>query len=303
MRLVGTTSPTEPMKVSGFTFIRNAVDYDYPIVEAILSILPLCDEVIVAVGNSSDDTLSLIQSIASDRIRIIHTVWDDALREGGRALALETDKALSSVADDSDWCIYIQGDEVLHEDGYEAIQLAMKDNLHRTEIDGLLLPYRHFYGSYDYVGTSSKWYRNEIRIIKPRRGIYSFRDAQGFRKPVNQKLSVARVKAFMHHYGWVKEPEAMQRKQENFHKMWHDDKWISDHVITSKTYDYGREVSQLERFEGIHPNVMLQRIQQQNWTFDTDITLDRRTRKDRFKSFCHDQLGIELGYKNYLAAR
>jgi hypothetical protein len=48
---------------------------------------------------------------------------------------------------------------------------------------------------------------------------------------------------------------------------------------------------------------MLPRIQQQNWTFDTDITVDRRTAKDRIKSFCYEKLGIELGYKNYLAAR
>ena len=291
------------MKVSGFTFIRNGIDYDYPIVEAIQSILPLCDEVVVAVGNSNDETLSLIQSIQSDRIRIIQTVWDDSLREGGQVLAVETDKALAAVSSDSDWCIYIQGDEALHENGYDSIKQAMHENLHRDEIDGLLLPYRHFYGSYDYVGTSSKWYRNEVRIIKPGRGVYSFRDAQGFRKPPNKKLRVARVKAYMHHYGWVKEPAAMQRKQENFHKMWHDDQWVSENVIASESYDYGRDVSQLARFKGTHPSAMLERVNRQNWTFDTDIAVDRRTVKDRLKSFCHDRLGIELGYKNYLAAR
>jgi glycosyltransferase involved in cell wall biosynthesis len=292
------------MKVSGFTFIRNAVDYDYPIVEAIQSILPLCDEVIVAVGNSEDGTLELIKSIASEgRIRIIETVWNDSLREGGRVLAEETDKALAAVSQDSDWCIYIQGDEVFHDAGYDALKFAMQENLHRTEIEGLLLPYRHFYGSYDYVGTSSKWYRNEIRVIRPRCGIFSFRDAQGFRKLPNQKLRVARVNAFMHHYGWVKEPEAMQRKQENFHKMWHDDRWISENVLATDAYDYGRDINQLARFQGTHPKVIEARVQRQNWTFDTDISIDRRTPKDRFKTFCYDQLGIELGYKNYLAAR
>jgi hypothetical protein len=30
---------------------------DYPIVEAIKSILPICDDFVVAVGNSDDDTL------------------------------------------------------------------------------------------------------------------------------------------------------------------------------------------------------------------------------------------------------
>lgn len=291
------------MKVSGFTFIRNGIDYDYPIVEAIQSILPLCDEVVVAVGKSDDDTLSLIQSIHSNRIRIIETTWDDTLREGGQVLAMETDKALAAVSSDTDWCLYIQGDEVLHEDGYPAIKKAMIDNLHRSHIDGLLLPYLHFYGSYDYVGTSSKWYRNEIRVIKPGRSIYSFRDAQGFRKGANEKLRVARVNARMHHYGWVKEPEAMQRKQENFHKMWHDDRWINEHVVDADAYDYGRDVSQLALFDGTHPIVMRPRVQRQNWTFDTDISIDRRTPKDRLKSFCYDRLGIELGYKNYLAAR
>ncbi len=48
---------------------------------------------------------------------------------------------------------------------------------------------------------------------------------------------------------------------------------------------------------------MRPRVQRQNWTFDTDISIDRRTPKDRFKSFCYERLGIELGYKNYLAAR
>ena len=62
------------MKVSGFTFIRNAIKLDYPIVEAIQSILPLCDEVIVAVGNSEDDTLGLIQSIDPGKIKIIETL-------------------------------------------------------------------------------------------------------------------------------------------------------------------------------------------------------------------------------------
>src|SRR6266508_6547456 len=86
-----------PLKVSGFTFVRNAIKYDYPIVEAVESILPLCDEVVVAVGRSDDDTLALVRSIASPKVRIIETIWDDALREGGRVLAIETDKAFRAI--------------------------------------------------------------------------------------------------------------------------------------------------------------------------------------------------------------
>ena len=72
------------MKVSGFTFVRNAVKYDYPVKEAISSVLPLCDEFIVCLGHSDDETEALVRSLKSDKIRIIPSVWDDSLREGGR---------------------------------------------------------------------------------------------------------------------------------------------------------------------------------------------------------------------------
>jgi len=51
------------MKISGFTIIRNAIKNDYPVVEAITSILPVVDEMIVSVGDSEDDTEELIKSI------------------------------------------------------------------------------------------------------------------------------------------------------------------------------------------------------------------------------------------------
>ena len=101
------------MKVTGFTFIRNAITYDYPIVEAIKSILLICDDFVVAVGKSDDDTKLLIQNIAPEKIRIIDTVWDDSLREGGQVLAEETNKAFIAIDDDTDWCFYIQGDELV----------------------------------------------------------------------------------------------------------------------------------------------------------------------------------------------
>src|SRR4051812_7886767 len=106
------------MKVSGFSFIKNAIKYQYPVVEALRSILPVCDEVVVAVGRSDDDTRNLVASI-DPKIRIIDTEWDETLKEGGRVLAVETDKAFHAVSPDADWCFYIQGDEVLHEDGYD----------------------------------------------------------------------------------------------------------------------------------------------------------------------------------------
>lgn len=286
------------MKVTGFTFIRNAIKYEYPIEAAIRSILPLCDDFVVAVGNSEDNTRALISSI-SPKIRIIDTVWDDNLRTGGKVLAEETNKALRAVSKDTDWCFYIQGDEVVHEQYHNAIREGMQRWKDDKRVDGLLFKYLHFYGSYDYVGTSSRWYPNEIRIVRNDDSIYSYRDAQGFRKGDNEKLNVKPLDAYIYHYGWVKEPAAMQRKQEIFHKLWHDDAWVDKNVVKTDAYDYTRDIDALELFKGTHPQVMQQLIQQKNWAFDHDISYNQMPMKERLKKIAKDVLGLDFSYKNY----
>ena len=287
------------MKVVGFTFVRNALTYDYPVLESLRSLLPLCDEVVVAVGNSADATLALIQSLNSPKIRIIETTWDDALREGGRVLALETDKALAAVPAAADWALYLQADEVLHEADYPAIRAAMARWQPVDEVDGLLLHYRHFYASYDYVGDSRRWYRREIRIVRPGRGVYSYRDAQGFRRAGNQKLRVKLINATVHHYGWVKAPAAMQRKQETFGKLWHSDEWMAAHIAPAAEFDYS-QIDSLQHFTGTHPAVMAERIRQQNWQYDHDMTRNRLKLKDRLKHWVEQLTGYRIGeYRNY----
>jgi len=123
------SSTLQYVKVCGFTIVRNAVRFDYPIVEAIASILPLCDRFIVAVGDSDDGTRELITSIGDARIEILDTVWDPALKEGGKVLAAETNKALDAIPPAYDWCFYIQADEVVHERYLPAIRSAMEDYL------------------------------------------------------------------------------------------------------------------------------------------------------------------------------
>ena len=286
------------MKVTGFTFIRNALIYDYPVVEAIRSILPVCDDFVVAVGNSDDATLQLIRQIDPAKIKIVETVWDDKLREGGRVLALETDKAYQAIGNDTDWAFYIQGDEVVHEKYLEPIREAMLKWKDHPEVDGLLFNYLHFYGSYDYVGSSGKWYPHEIRVVRKSEIIYSYRDAQGFRKGENQKLHVKPVDAYVYHYGWVKEPAAMQRKQENFNKLWHSDNWVDKNVVKSNEFDYSG-IDALELFRGTHPEVMIDRIAKKNWKFDYDLSFSNLSMKDHFKKWLRKYTGIEIGYKNY----
>ena len=287
------------MKVCGFSFIRNAVQFDYPIVEAIQSILPLCDAFVVAVGKSEDKTLELISGINSPKIRIIETSWDDSLREGGKVLASETDKAFQYISEEYDWAFYIQGDEVVHEKYLPVIKQAMIDQLDDKRIEGLLFKYVHFYGSYDYVGEALTWYRKEIRIIRNRKDIFSFKDAQGFRKRPNDKLNVKLIDACVHHYGWVRDPRALQRKNTSMQKLWHDDDWVDKNIAKAEEFDYG-DAESLSVFKGTHPKVMQTRIQRKNWSFDRDLTKDRFTLKDKVRLLVERLTGWRMGeYKNY----
>lgn len=288
------------MKVSGFTIVRNGVEFEYPFVESIKSMLPLCDEVIVAVGNSTDSTLAEVQAIESPKIKIIQTIWDDSLREGGRVLAVETNKAKAAIPEDADWCIYLQADEVLHEQDYPEIRQAMESNLHDRRVDGLLFDHLNFYGSFDFIADSRKWNYKQIRVIRNNPAIYSHRDAMSFKKENNKNLLVKKINATVYHYGWVRRPDAMQKKLEKFQKLWHDDEWIAKNVEKADEFDYS-QIDSLSHFTGAHPQVMHRRIEKMNWSFSFDPTkrIQLSPRK-RALNWLEKRFGIEIGkFKTY----
>ena len=287
------------MKVTGFTIIKNAIKFDFPVVEAISSILPICDEFVVAVGDSEDETLALIESIDSPKIKIIHTVWNiKADSKSGSAMAEETNKALAAISEDTDWCFYIQSDEVVHEKYLDEIKNAMQKHLHNEQIDGLLLKYKHFFGSYDFIGASYRWYRREIRIVRNRKDIYSYRDAQSFRIDDDKKLTVRLLDAEIYHYGYVREPEKFKEKLNFQDKMYHGDQVKQ----RQESYDFSKEADAVFPFQDTHPAVMQARIERKNWHFDFDpIHQNRFKLKDRFKMFVEKWTGYRVGeFKNYI---
>jgi len=282
------------MKVAGFTIIRNAVKCDYPIVEAITSVLPLCDEFIAAVGDSEDNTLDLIRSIRSDKIKIIETSWE---RKSDRAhtFAQQTDIAFQAVSADADWAFYIQADEALHEKYIPVVKEAMLRHLPNSAVEGLLFNYLHFYGSYDYVGESWRWYRREIRVVRNNKNIFSYGDAQGFRVKPNRKLNVKLIPAAIYHYGWVKPPAAMLVKCREWETYYN-----REHTVSEETeFDYSK-VDALQLFDGEHPAPLKARIASINWTFNFDVTKKKYSAKEKIKRLISRMIGYRIGeYKNY----
>lgn len=291
------------MKVTGFTIIKNAIKFDFPIKEAILSVLPLCTDFIVAVGDCNDGTREMIASLAPGKIKIIDTVWDKNLNLNGAVLADETNKAFQSISNDADWCFYIQGDEVLHEKYIDTVSKAMMQWKDDKKVDGLLFKYLHFYGSYDYVGISSKWYRNEIRIVRNNKNIYSYMDAQGFRKYDDKKLRVKALDAYIYHYGWVREPGTMNNKLENTKNYWGGVTLDPSQTVYTGSFDY-TQIDALEKFTGTHPAIMQERIKKMNWKFDYDLSYNNFKLKDKAKNLIEKITGRRLfDYKNYKLLR
>lgn len=304
------------MRISGFTIIRNAIKFDFPIVESICSALDIVDEFIVVMGDNSDDTEQLIRSIASPKIKVIRSDWDTRkYHQHGNIYAHQTDIALHSCT--GDWCLYLQADEVLQQDAGKVIIAACNHYLDKREVEGFLLKYIHFFGAYDrYVDALHFAYPLEIRIVRNHKDIHSWSDAQSFRmiphfnhenyaqKEGTRKLNCIELDAYVYHYGWCRDPRKMVKKVEE-QQIMHDG--VSS-VKQEVYFDYGN-LSKLPAFKGKHPDVMKARIEGTDWLqylryegTNPEVLKKQFRLKYRILTFIENKiLGGKLiaGFKNY----
>ena len=240
------------VKVSGFTIVRNAIKLDFPVEASIRSILPICDEVVVNVGRSEDETLDLVRSIGDPKIRIVQTEWD--MTQRNTVLGLETHRAMRACT--HPWGVYIQADEVLHERGAEELAAAIQRSDSDRRIEGLLVRYLHFYGGFEAIATHRRWYRREVRAVRlaPELDIRPYQGAQGFRVGPNYRKIRARLTgAEMFHYGWARPAQALRAKRDLGRTMY---PWRNaDESLPLLAWMPG-----IRRFSGSHPRVAQQWI-------------------------------------------
>jgi glycosyltransferase involved in cell wall biosynthesis len=291
------------MRVSGFSFVRDAVRLHYPVVEAIRSVLPLVDEFVVSVGRSDDGTVDAIRAIGDVKLRILESEWDPALFVHGAINAAQSNLALEECI--GDWAIYVQADEVIHEEDHPRIRRAMEESLADPRVEGLLFHYLHFWGDFDHVHWTRNWYRREVRVVRRLPGMRSWKSAQGFRVD-GRKPRVRDSGARIFHYGWVRPPEAMKRKQIALDRLHHPEDWVRRrHPEPELPFDYG-PLEHLRRFTGTHPAVMREWIAAKSWQAE-----DYRRPGTRHE---HNRLAVRLltsiedrclrqrigGYRNYV---
>ena len=270
------------MKISGFSFVRNGVKLYYPVVESIKSILPICDEFIIAVGkgDENDNTRELIASIGNPKIRIIDTVWEEKYFKKGAINGMQTNIARKECT--GDWLFYVQADEVVHEKYLEPIRQRCEELMDNEEVDGLLFGYKHFWGDYNHYHGGHGWYPVEIRIIRNKPDIYSWQSAQSFRRydyynnprqpEGTHKIKVAKVAAEIYHYGWVRPPHLMQNKRRALDSVhWGKGKAENYYEKAPQEFDYG-PLDRLAIFKDTHPAVMQEMIERFNWADKLQMT-------------------------------
>jgi hypothetical protein len=236
------------VRISGFSIVRDAVRLDFPIVPALRSLLPICDEIVVNVGRSDDGTLELVRSAGDPRIRILEAEWD--FSRGESVLRDETLRAMRACR--HAWGVYVQADEVLHEAGAAAFRATIEASDPDPRVEGVVVSYRHIFARPDAEAVNRRWYRREIRAVRldPALDIHPYRDAQGFRVgPADRRVRARLARAEMFHYGYLRSARAMRGRQ------------AADRVLYPGARDTPTDPALLRwfpgirRFRGTHPAV------------------------------------------------
>lgn len=296
------------MKISGFSFAFNAAKLYYPIGEVIRSVLPICDEFVIAIGegDSDDTTREVVSGIGDPKVRIVDTDWGDRERLKKLMHSRQTNIALKECS--GDWCFYLQADEVVHEDDLPVIQKRCRDFLDDERVEGLIFDYLHFWGDYDHCHTCHSWYKKEVRIIRNGIGIKSWSSAQSFRLADDRKLRVAKANARVFHYGWVRPPYLMQKKGKSINTT-HLGRERAEAYYRSRPddFDYG-PLNRVPKYDGTHPEVMKNRIAAMDWKDKLRDEDPPGMERERFKhemakyralTAIEKITGLNLGTKNW----
>ena len=106
------------MKISLYTFARNALYWDYHIIDMLKHHLPFADEIIVNEGYSTDGTYEAIKDI-HPKIKIFRSHWDDS--DPKKFWIQFKNEACKRCT--GDWCILLDCDEFIPDRNYHNIEV------------------------------------------------------------------------------------------------------------------------------------------------------------------------------------
>ena len=149
--------------ICGFSYGRNLVKLDYPVAEAIRSVLPACDRYLFLVGDSDDATEGLIRAI-DPKIQVIRSRWPQTT-SGGELFRIEGQKVMGQAgATGTVWGLHQFCDEVYQELDLPGLRAASRAHADAAQVKALLVRMVNF--AFDYRSVDPWMYRKACRIYR-----------------------------------------------------------------------------------------------------------------------------------------
>jgi glycosyltransferase involved in cell wall biosynthesis len=291
------------MKISGFSFVRDGVRFGYPFEESIRSALPLCDEFIVAVGEGQDGTLERLRAMDEPKLRILPTRWNENIRRHGYVYAQQ--KMIAQFNCTGDWALYLESDELLHEDELDRLRHIMEKALHDPRVEALAFNYHHFWGEPGLVRNTPGLYRkatrairNDLRSIAPD-GLYwaVIRDRNLIGRRNKRRTRYPRALdtgVHIYHYGNTRAEHYLKPRARTVNQYWSRKIWFDQYGNISP--------ATVEPFAGTHPRAIREWLVEhgnQELKFNPDHRLSRRQRKHLILAALERKFGWDFSKKHF----
>lgn len=224
--------------LTGITLVRQANRLGYPWKQCVKALTDLCDQVIINVDIHSDDgMLDDLKKLTSKNHQFYLSVWDMKNTGDGRMLANEANKTLPEVT--SDWVIYLQADEMIHQQDMHSLRLYL-DTLPSNTTQVELLR------TYFWKDLNSRAPQYEIYLGRIfRKGTHT---VGGDGMYLNRlKGEIIRSPYWIYHYSRMGPEEKVAARVKNLDQLFHDD------VSVTKTFSYNEEPV-LIPYTGTHPD-------------------------------------------------
>lgn len=243
--------------------IRNGVRLDYCFVEAIRSMLPICDQIVVSESDSDDGTKEVLHSLSQQhsQIRIVAFPWPDP-----RGDTLFYPRWLNSARKhlDTDWACYLDADEVFHEKSYSLISKVVSQGK-------VAKCYRwNFWSDAQSLIPAGECCGVDVIRIGPRHLDFP----SDYPTPESAEISALaqKVPISIMHYGFLRKRKAFFEKAKSVQRIWANgydsrleaaDKdggnWMKNPIVAPW-------INRLDKFKGTHPEIIHDWLQERGYS-------------------------------------
>lgn len=245
------------MSLSGLVPIRNGLSLDYCFQEAIQSLLPVCDEVVVADGESDDGTQELLREWATRESKLKLCVYPWPNPVGQIDFFVEWIQYGRRHCCSTHICM-LDGDEILHEDSYDAVlEYARRKPAHTLRCRRL-----NFWKDHRHLIPPGVCLGHEVIRLAPQSMWLPSDGAHPLGVDAVMMAVNSRIQIF--HYGFLRRPDAYFAKSKLLHGFFfgtYDDRLTQAEAATAGGGNWMTAIKSVEwtdrlvPFDGTHPKV------------------------------------------------